>query len=216
MFKFLADQVSGSRDPLSVTVTGHSLGGALSPVTALALSDSQGVSLDKPNGWDPKSTSHISVMPTAGPTPGDEVWRDYYENSRIEKTDRVWNKLDIVPHAWQISMLNEIPTIYEPTIVLPPKEEKPFNIRNLVEKSVCLSTSFEKEGGSKLVQICPSVKGLCGKVCPSKKKFLEQAAYQHTTAYSELLCTTKFDEIVKSIKDANEPKAACGCLPWRM
>lgn len=212
LFKFLADQVSDSRNHLSITVTGHSLGGALSPVTALALADSQGVSLDEPNGWDPKSTSHISVMPTAGPTPGDEVWRDYYEKSSIKKTDRVWNKLDIVPHAWQISMLNKIPSIYKPTIVLPP--EKPLNIRGLVTKSINLSQKFEEKGGSKLVQICPSVPGLPGKVCPSRKKFLEQAGYQHTTAYSELLGTTKFDKIVQHIKEANEPKAGCGCLPW--
>lgn len=198
LFKYLASQVSRNDLPLSVTVTGHSLGGALSPVTALALLDSQGVPLDEPNGWDPESKSKISVTPSAGPTPGDEVWQEYYDSKLGLHTDRIWNSIDIVPHAWQICMLSKIPAIYTPTI--PP----PGDISTLVCGAINKSCHFqEKNGGKSLVQIRPNVPGLCGKVDPTKKNFLAQALHQHVEAYSELLCTTEFDQIVKGIKMGN-------------
>lgn len=203
LFKYLANQVANCRDPLTVTVTGHSLGGALSPVTALALLDSQGVSLDKSNGWDPQSKSQISVMPTAGPTPGDEEWRDYYDRRLGAKTDRVWNKIDIVPHAWQISMMNEILSIYESTTK--PKIQPPSDkITTTVKKAIKNSQTFQNKAGSPLMQICPSVEGFPGErvdLGNGKDTFLQQAVYQHTTAYSKFLGTTYFDEIVKQIEN---------------
>jgi len=199
--KYLANQVSDNQDSLSVTVTGHSLGGALSPATALTLLDSQGVSLDEPNGWDPESKSQISVMPTAGPSPGDEVWGEYYDNRIGDKTNRVWNKIDVVPHAWQTSMLNEIPTIYKNSI-----------IRRFVKDAVKHSEKFEKQAGNSIQQICPSVPGLPGKVNPKIKNFVKQVGYQHTTAYSELLGTTKFAGIVKDITKVETKGCGCHCM----
>lgn len=200
LFKYLADQVSNQEDSLSVTVTGHSLGGALSPVTALALFDSQGVPLNEPNGWDPLSKSKISVLPSAGPTPGDEVWRDYYESKLGENTDRIWNAIDIVPHAWDASMLEKIPCLYTPTI------SASKSIQTLVNDTIKSSQKFESEGGSPLVQICSSVPGLPGKVNPKEETFLKQVAYQHVNEYNELLQVTEFHEIVDSIK-----KQGCAC-----
>lgn len=204
LFKYLANQVADNPDSLTVTVTGHSLGGALSPVTALALLDSQGVSLDESNGWDPQSKSQISVMPTAGPAPGDEEWRDYYDGKLGDRTNRVWNKIDIVPHAWQISMLNEIPSIYEPQI------QASENITKFVAGAVSKSEDFQKQAGSPLMQICPSVEGLPGKVDISKAPFLKQAGYQHVEAYSEILGTTQFDVIVTDIEKKNK-SSRCSC-----
>lgn len=268
--QFLGDQISGSRNPLSVTVTGHSLGGALSPAVALALLDTQGTE----PGWDPKGKSKIAVQPSAGPTPGNDVWRNYYDGRLGSATDRLWNKIDVVPHAWQLSMLDQIPTLYVPKIPA----------SGLVEKLVKLAELNSKLAGD-MQQICPNTKGLPGVVDTSidvslkdfevlletfvangvidkldisdslkglikhvvdrwikhintgdesqksttylhadslwsKLKgegesileshwvafenfidFLMQAAYQHTTAYSNLLDVNAFSDIVDSIKN---------------
>ncbi|GAB4193492.1 MAG: hypothetical protein Tsb002_24000 [Wenzhouxiangellaceae bacterium] len=151
--EYLASQVSASPSALSITVTGHSLGGALSPATALALLDTQGIPLGQANGWDPDSKSSISVTPTAGPTPGNKTWRDYYDGRLGAATDRLWNAIDIVPHAWQISMLDQIPTIYEPTI--------PQN--QFVSTLVSLAKLNSLAAGN-LEQIRPDVAGLPGTV----------------------------------------------------
>lgn len=151
--QFLASQVSASESALSITVTGHSLGGALSPATGLALLDTQGIPLGQPNGWDPDSRSSISVTPTAGPTPGNETWRDYYDDRIGDATDRLWNAIDMVPHAWQVSMLDQIPTLYAPTI--------PEN--QFVSTLVSLAKLNSLVAGN-LQQIRPNVAGLPGTV----------------------------------------------------
>lgn len=147
--QFLAKRVSASDAPLVLTITGHSLGGALSPAIALALLDTQG----EDSGWDPKSTSTIDVLPSAGPTPGNIVWRDYYDKRLGQNTDRIWNAIDIVPHAWQSSMLEQIPSLYDPTI---PKS-------NLIKKFVDAAKVNSNLAGD-MQQICPNTKGLPGKV----------------------------------------------------
>ncbi len=55
-------------------------------------------------------------MPTAGPTPGNKIWADYYDIQLGSATDRLWNELDIVSHVWELDMLSEIPTRYESEI----------------------------------------------------------------------------------------------------
>src|SRR5262249_10266752 len=52
--------------PINLMVTGHSLGGALSPTVALWLADTQGI----PLLWDPQRHATVATMPTAGPTAG--------------------------------------------------------------------------------------------------------------------------------------------------
>ncbi len=275
LLPFLADQVAGAAAPLKITVTGHSLGGALSPATALALRDTQGIPLGQPDGWDPQSSSTIAVLPSAGPTPGNVTWRNYYDERLGYVTNRLWNAIDVVPHAWQISMLEQVPGLYEPTI------EPTFVIRALVGLAIANSLR-----AGDLQQIRPDVPGLPGEVNPDITisvrnmlvlletmianniidklakdlpadvlaalksvvdelirhlngqadleakvdvssmlsmahahteteplleelarnsiidflNFLFQMAYQHTTAYSELLGTTGFDAIYEAIK----------------
>lgn len=155
LLPFLATQVKQSKDPLSITATGHSLGGALSPVTALALKDTQGIPVGEKNSWDPDSTATIAVLPSAGPTPGNVTWRNYYDNSLGAETDRLWNAIDIVPHAWQVSMLREIPSLYEPTI---PSTRA---TRVLAELAI-----INSELAGDLEQIRPDVPGLPGTVDP--------------------------------------------------
>lgn len=106
---------------IEIAVTGHSLGGALSPALALYLSDTQAI-------WDPANSMKISTYPTAGPTIGvhkmDSMFppekqvsfTDYYEEQikkgKIEYHG-VKNSLDIVPLAWNKDDLAKIPNLYK-------------------------------------------------------------------------------------------------------
>ncbi|NJL82710.1 MAG: hypothetical protein HC890_06650 [Chloroflexaceae bacterium] len=99
-----------------VTVTGYSLGGALSPSYALYLYDTQGDRGKHGRGWDARCNVTLNCLPVAGATPGDKVFSDYYYERLGGRTNRYWNKKDVVPHAWEIDMLYQIPTLYAPTI----------------------------------------------------------------------------------------------------
>jgi hypothetical protein len=105
----------------NVAVAGHSLGGALSPVLALYMQNLQ--------DWNSNGkVTEIGVWATAGPTPGETNFASYYEyvigsipqgnNASLTYTSE-YNTLDIVPHAWQSSTLEQIPFIYENNITQP-------------------------------------------------------------------------------------------------
>lgn len=93
---------------VNILFTGHSLGGALSPTLANWL---KGNSTTK---------ATIIAMPTAGPTPGNEMYQLMWDGTfpQLPVTDLkfpainstnsvacfngdVWNEDDVVPHAWQ-------------------------------------------------------------------------------------------------------------------
>ncbi|CAE6436766.1 unnamed protein product [Rhizoctonia solani] len=102
-----------------VILTGHSLGGALSPTLALGLLESNGFAKFKPK--------NVLVYPTAGPTAGNLVFAKLY-SSRFPKVPgpgyQVWNcnivnRLDVVSQAWCTSEhaspeqnMQRIPPIY--------------------------------------------------------------------------------------------------------
>jgi hypothetical protein len=90
-----------------VTVTGHSLGGAISPVLALALSENK-------NLWKPESAKNIDIKSYvfAGPTPGDQQFVSYVENNSDITIHSIYNKNDVVSHAWSLDMINKVSTLY--------------------------------------------------------------------------------------------------------
>ena len=170
---FLAGLPAG---PLNITVAGHSLGGALSPVTALWLLQTQ-------SGWDPASRATISCLPSAGPTPGNQDFATLYDGSPLgAKTNRIHNSIDVVPHAWAADDLAEIPTLYEPQV--PPGL--------LVRGAVALASFFSRSGD--YAQLIPGAPALPGTVDPSQStstseftNFFNQLGYQHVDAYLTLL-----------------------------
>jgi len=95
-----------------VVFTGHSLGGALSPTLALYLEE-KGVL----NGFE-----KVLVYPSAGPTPGNEHFRDRFKaafppSPHPATSYKAWNTnitngRDVVPHAWAVVTMAQIPTIY--------------------------------------------------------------------------------------------------------
>ncbi|GAB5525492.1 MAG: hypothetical protein Roseis2KO_33640 [Roseivirga sp.] len=93
-------------DSFTLSVTGHSLGGAIAPVLAQALSDNQ-------SAWCPSDkTVKIVTYPFAGPTPGDEAFQGYMEGGPVEIIS-TYNKFDVVPHAWELSMIDEISGLFD-------------------------------------------------------------------------------------------------------
>lgn len=91
--------------PITVSTTGHSLGGALSPALALALVDTQAQ-------WDPTRAATVLPFAFAGATPGDAAFTAYFQSRFPNGMQRIWNAIDIVPHAWDVAHLREVPTIY--------------------------------------------------------------------------------------------------------
>ncbi len=81
----------------NVVVTGHSLGGALSPVLALYLK----------NNYQAKF-NNVYCLSTAGATPGNYSFAKYYNSQLQNNTIRIWNYFDIIPHAWDTSIMNTI------------------------------------------------------------------------------------------------------------
>ncbi|MDR3025511.1 lipase family protein [Chryseobacterium sp.] len=100
----------------AIIFCGHSLAGALSPTLALYLKENK----------DLNAFGVTLVYPTAGPTPGEAVFASLF-NSKFPPlppgweeqkgtyqswNTMHWNDLDVVPHAWTISELEKIATIY--------------------------------------------------------------------------------------------------------
>src|SRR5262249_32585727 len=92
-----------------VTVTGHSLGGALSPALALFLSDIQGT-------WNLSAGTEIASLASAGPTPGNGDFAVYFNSQLGHATTRYRNILDVVPHVWHTADIAAIPGLDAPDI----------------------------------------------------------------------------------------------------
>lgn len=92
--------------PIELAVTGHSLGGGLSPVVALALKDNQAY-------WDSKNLFSVSTYPFAGQSPGNKNFADYFNQNFNGKFFGQYNTLDVVPHGFDATMMPLIPNLYD-------------------------------------------------------------------------------------------------------
>jgi len=190
----LADFLGGlPAGPLNITVAGHSLGGALSPVTALWLSQTQST-------WDPTSRATISCLPSAGPTPGNADFATLYNSSAVgAKTTRIHNSIDVIPHAWNADDLGEIPDLYEPTL----------NPGILVRMGVALASFLSRSGNyTQIITVGPANQVLAGTVDQSLIKpdasdftnFVTQLGFQHVDAYLSLLGIGELSDILKDAR----------------
>lgn len=93
------DSLITSGKASNVVVTGHSLGGALSPVFALNL---------QYQVINNKSATKVWCMSTAGATPGDSTFANYYDSVLNGNTAKIWNYLDIVPRAWDTTLMYDV------------------------------------------------------------------------------------------------------------
>lgn len=101
---------AASNGAIQISVAGHSLGGAQSPVVGLWLKETQ-------SQWDRSGRSTVNVYAFAGATPGNAGFADYL-NSRFsgDSLAVINNTLDLVPHAWNSTTMNEIQNLYGPDI----------------------------------------------------------------------------------------------------
>ena len=101
---FLSRQAAASAEPLEVTITGHSKGGALAPAVALWLKDSllvggPGRALGRwTRGADPRHAF-------AGPTPGNAAFANRIDKTLGADHHHLRNTNDLVTHGWQVSDL---------------------------------------------------------------------------------------------------------------
>ncbi len=89
---------------IEIAVAGHSLGGALAPMLALALQEKMDA-----NG----KNLTISTWPTAGPTPGESNFASYLPKQLgTDNYNAAFNDNDIVPHAFEMDMMQQLCNIY--------------------------------------------------------------------------------------------------------
>lgn len=178
-------------NPQNITVTGHSLGGALSPAYALYLKNNM-----------PQTTT-ILCLAVAGATPGDEAFVNYYTSLLGNTTERVWNSFDVVPHAFQVNgtnMVGEIPKLYVP----------PLKWDVTLDPFIAYA-----EGAGKLYnlqQLSPSTMGFASwiytaanvnnpKIDPTT--YLGQVVCQHIPSYAFYFKILSFSSAVSSAVNAN-------------
>ncbi|MEL6537138.1 MAG: hypothetical protein AAFQ98_17075 [Bacteroidota bacterium] len=113
--EWMAATGSELSEPATVTIAGHGLGGALAAAVGLALADTQVEQNDQP-GWDPKQQVRLATFLSGNPTPGNADFAYYFEAMLGASTQRLWNKLDAVPYAWQTNAIMLSAFLYAPHI----------------------------------------------------------------------------------------------------
>jgi hypothetical protein len=175
---FLKKQ-AGSGKNRTLIFTGHSLGGALSPTLALFLFTE--------GGLDVKSWKEVKVYPTAGFSPGNKEFADFF-NTRFKASEnlsglphevwnrQVWNTFDVVPRAWDRDTLTGLETLYGDQM----------DDSSIVAVKTMQDTARSRSG-SEYKQL-QSIKIISGKQ-PVVHKFIEygrEMTPQHTHFYFEM------------------------------
>ena len=159
---FLNNQAKELPSGLQIDVTGHSLGGALSPALALWLAEQM------------ETPVQISVYPLAGPTPGNADFVAYYESVLGSSTHRLWNPYDVVPLAWNHETMGRMADLYEPLTRANPAE------RGLIDG---LRSLVKDKGYSQIDPTHPSLSGAVSTDIGKKVDWLTEAGWQHHCGY---------------------------------
>ncbi|NEP78934.1 MAG: lipase family protein [Okeania sp. SIO3B3] len=178
VLEFLGETVENSDDEIEIIFTGHSLGGALSPTLALA-------ALDRKSEWAGEKPFKISVYPSAGPTPGNRDFSTYYDSRLGNSTTRIWNDIDIVPHAWNEKMLSKIPNLYQPEIQ---PDSIVFSFVRIA-KGLALFRKY--------TQILPATPGLEGTVNPSTPPLCKAPGSSDSTSVVD----EELSQVIEELED---------------
>lgn len=116
--QFLRDQTRQAQGKLDVFITGHSKGGALTTALATWLADTQGAESVAPaQRWDPDRVAAVHAYAFAGPTAGNGAFARHADAALGGRCHRIFNPLDIVPHAFATRDLKTIPRLYDPALL---------------------------------------------------------------------------------------------------
>lgn len=221
MLSALGTLLSTSAGGLQLAVSGHSLGGALSPSMALYLNDLQ----QNSGTWNSsKNVTSVTAWPTAGPTPGDADFASHLSGGVTTYTS-VYNSIDVVPHAWMATSLAAIPGLYAPTIpvsdvvsgivvkmaadtakIFPSYywqasqwQSMPGTFDTTTDTN---ATTFVNNLAAKYPTYASAIQALAPTI-----RFLWQAAYQHTVAYSaaDMLNIESYSAEYKAITQQLDP-----------
>jgi hypothetical protein len=203
LLAFLSGLPSATTSAATLIFCGHSLAGALAPTLALALFNPSGGQLTLSN-WDA-----VYLYPTAGPTPGNASFAGFVSDVFPASTPgsqpyqvwnaNVWNDIDAVPHAWETTMLEAIPTLYPVQWT-----HEPLKLRAAISGAKLLSNEGAKTGAGPYTMLGNQpLTGTPDASIPvtDMTSFEQQALYQHTTAYDTLLG-------VESLSPATQNQAA--------
>jgi len=200
---------------INVWVTGHSLGGALSPAYALFLNDTRNAVFGVGNN------ATINCLGVAGASPGNDSFSAYYNRQLGSNTYRVWNQMDVVPHGFQPNMIMQIPNLYNSdTLILPfPATEKvkgvTVNMNDLLIFTDSIATAF------RMLQLYPQdtvnfTGGLYHKPSSSgldTTEYLIEALYQHVPAYGVFFGIGAFQSAVQRVLGLSSPFFSVGLPP---
>lgn len=180
LLEFLNKELKGKKKA-KVCVTGHSLGGALSPTVALWLTDVKAENAFK--------DTEFSVVAFAGPTAGNTDFANYSNEKLAGKCDRIANSLDIVPHGWEKESMAELSSLYSSfplPLVLPMPPTWVFlkylqrQVKGVDYKQI--ENAIILEGKKYWPQLT-----LHGPKYTFALLYLGQAVYQHVWAYPQLM-----------------------------
>jgi hypothetical protein len=151
----------------TVYTTGHSLGGALSPMLALSL-------VEYSRLWNPDKVAVVFPYAFAGATPGDSRFSAYFRTRFPKGMERIWNALDVVPHAWDLPHLEEVATLYG--------SPAPKDVTQWVNAEI---ERVRNNGYSPLDGTPAAFSGTLQYPSPPQtmEAFLAEALYQHIDAY---------------------------------
>lgn len=170
---FFREQVQNTNAEVEITLAGHSLGGTLSPVVALWLSDIH-------DAWGGNVT--IKCVPSAGLTAGNPDFAQYFDSQLGHNTTRIYNNLDITPYSWHD--IDYLVDIYDGSdYELPPGRK--VAVKGLVAQM--------RDGNdySQITQSQPPLQGEIQELTDPPEddvlRYLAQTGYQHIKAYFDLL-----------------------------
>lgn len=162
----------------SLVFTGYSLGAALAPALAAALYNPKGV-LDRA-AW-----KQVSVNMVAGATPGNAAFAEFFAQTFPVVVNgpkpwqawnrNTWNTLDVVPHAWEADTLQMLHSLYGTHFW-----EIKALVNHLLAKLAGKGISYQRLPNQ-------SLPGTLHGTVSWLYQFIEQMAYQHTSAYYILL-----------------------------
>lgn len=166
--------------PAKINFTGHSLAGALAPTLALWFKQYQSIA----DNWDPSGNAHITTTPFAGATAGNTAFSEYFNAQLGSVCDRIHNRLDIVPHAWEQDTLKTIPNLYTDDGIHMSCLEK-----GLLEIILRIVRDYK--------QVNNSLKFSWDIQKKFSKSFLDQAGIQHTASYPVMLGVPELTKLIK-------------------